>query len=487
MPETILTVEDLQVTLSGRRLLHDVSFRLEAGECLALTGASGSGKTLLLKALAGRLSHGGRVTYGNGQTKSPRVAFIARHHRFNNRSNLPSFYHQQRFNSFDSEDASTATEELRLFGATPAEAVPMLERFGIGHLKDQPLIRFSNGEHRRFQLAKAMLADPQWILLDNPLAGLDREARETFDRLVQELAVSGRHLVMAAGTGDLPAAVTRVALMEKGRIRDWMTRDAYLDTYRLHAPSMHPLPDAENVSRLATTAPEMPFENAVRMEGMSIRYEGRTILDDIDWKVSRGERWSLEGPNGSGKSTLLAVINGDNPQAHSQPLWMFDRRRGSGESIWDIKRRIGYLSPEMHQHFEAGQTGYEVVASGLFDTVGLFRKPNERQAKVVEEWMACMRVESFAGRSFHTLSDGEQRLLLIARALVKNPPLLIFDEPCQGLDEGTISWFRDLTDVLCSDQDRTLLYVSHYPGEIPGCVDKSAVMKEGRMTIKSNR
>lgn len=486
MPETVLKVEGLGVTLSGRRLLEDVSFEMREGECLALAGPTGSGKTLLLRALSGLVAHGGTVSYGYGYTKHDRrIAYVPRQHRFRNRSNLSSFYHQQRFNSFDSTDAPTATEELLHAGAARDRIDSTLAAFGIGHLRDEPLIRFSNGEHRRFQLARAMLKDPEWILFDNPMAGLDRQARDLFDGLLRDLMASGRHLIVATGTAEPSNAVTHVAWMEQGRLTEWMTRDAYMGRKHGTASAMAAVPDPDSLPPCISPHTEGSFEHAIRMEGLGIRYGDRWILDDIRWEVRRGERWSIEGPNGSGKSTLLSVVCGDNPQSHSQPLWLFDRRRGSGESIWDIKRRIGFLSPEMHQHVEKGLTGYEVVASGLFDTAGLYRKPGESQQAAVEAWMAVMGSLAFRDRAFDTLSDGEQRLLLIARTLVKNPPLLVFDEPCQGLDVSMVAWFRALTDALCRDRNRTLLYVSHYPGEVPSCVERTAKMDRGRLRVET--
>jgi molybdate transport system ATP-binding protein len=266
MPETILKVEGLSVSLSGRRLLEDVYFQMRDGDCLAVAGASGSGKTLLLQALAGRVMHGGTVTYENGRTNPPRIAFVPRHHRFWNRSNLSSFYHQQRFKSFDSTDAPAATEELLNAGASAERIASTLADFGIDHLRDEPLIRFSNGEHRRFQLAKAVLADPEWILIDDPLAGLDKEARVLFERLVHDLAASGKRLVFATGTGEPPTAVTRVLWMQEGGLRAEMTREAYYEFQKAHRPPVHLLPDPDLLDRMAALHADEPFENTVHME-----------------------------------------------------------------------------------------------------------------------------------------------------------------------------------------------------------------------------
>jgi molybdate transport system ATP-binding protein len=213
----------------------------------------------------------------------------------------------------------------------------------------------------------------------------------------------------------------------------------------------------------------------------NIIYNGRKILDNINWKVNKGECWNVSGHNGSGKSTLLSLITGDNPQAFANEIYLFDRKKGSGESIWDIKQKIGYVSPELHHYFDAACSCFEVVASGLFDTIGLFRKLNEMQKSIVKEWMSLLHLEQFENRIFKQLSNGQQRLVLLVRALVKNPPLLILDEPCQGLDQEVSASFIALINEVCVRMKKTLVYVSHYEEEIPPCVTYTLKLRQGRI------
>lgn len=170
------------------------------------------------------------------------------------------------------------------------------------------------------------------------------------------------------------------------------------------------------------------------MEHVSIKYGSRTILKELDWEVKNGEKWALFGPNGAGKSTLLSLIYADNPQSYANTLYLFDRKRGSGESIWDIKKRIGYVSPEMHLFYMENVPVLNIVGSGFFDSIGLFRKCTEQQQQVALAWMRVFGIEGLKERSFLTLSSGEQRLALLARAFVKDPDLIILDEPLHGLD-----------------------------------------------------
>jgi molybdate transport system ATP-binding protein len=219
------------------------------------------------------------------------------------------------------------------------------------------------------------------------------------------------------------------------------------------------------------------------MQDVTIQYGDRIILDHINWTVKAGECWAVLGHNGSGKSTLLSLINADNPQAFSQKIWLFDKRKGSGESIWDIKRNIGYISPELHHYFESGAVAKDIVASGLFDTMGLFRVLHPDQEWLALQWMEALRIRPLADRSFMRLSDSEQRRVLLARALVKNPPMLILDEPCQGMDDEETAAFTAIINEVCQRTGKTLIYVSHYEKDIPPCVTHRLYLREGRVVI----
>lgn len=471
MHETVLEVDSLSVRLNNLLILQDLSFVIRRGETLAVVGATGSGKTTLIKALAGRIFHSGTVAF-IGHDRRPRISVITRQHRFTNRSNISSFYYQQRFNSFDAEDAYTVENELCRTGADISDVKRLLDDFGISHVLHSPLIQLSNGEHKRFQLLKAMLESAEWMLLDNPYIGLDVDARKSLDAVLGNLVLAGKKIMLFTGPGDLPSCITHVASLENGRMSPVMLKEAHQqarDDSRLRVTD---IPDPDTLRGISTSYTHPDFSIAVRMNNVHVAYGERKILDGFNWEVRKGECWHVAGPNGSGKSTLLSLINGDNPQAFASEVWLFDRRKGSGESIWDIKRMIGHVSPELHHYFEAQGDCFDIVASGLFDTIGLFRKLTDRQRVIVQRWMDVMQVERFAQRSFHTLSDGEQRRILLTRALVKDPPMLILDEPCQGLDEDATMRFNALVNAICQHLGKTLLYVSHYEADIPSCVTK---------------
>ena len=227
-------------------------------------------------------------------------------------------------------------------------------------------------------------------------------------------------------------------------------------------------------------------DEVVKLNRVSIRYEERTILSELDWMVKRGERWALTGDNGSGKSTLLSLVCADNPQSYACDIALFGRQRGSGESIWEIKKHIGYVSPEMHRAYLKNLPTIEIVASGLHDSIGLYLRPKNEEMAECLRWMEIFGIEGLKERPFMQLSSGEQRLALLARAFVKDPELLILDEPLHGLDTYNRRRVKRIIEAFCRRQDKTLVMVTHYANELPQSINKRKVLpsplKGGRLT-----
>ena len=217
------------------------------------------------------------------------------------------------------------------------------------------------------------------------------------------------------------------------------------------------------------------------MKNIKVEYDGRKILDGINWHIAQGERWSLSGPNGAGKSTLLSLINGDNPQAYANDIIIFDRQRGTGESILDIKRQTGFVSPELYQYFPTDSSCMHVIESGFYDTIGLFRSTDPDKEAVCLRWMKLLHLDQYAHKLFSMVPSSAQRLCLLARALVKNPALLILDEPTQGLDASQQQFFTRLIDDICAISKVTVIYVTHYEHHIPKAVSKYLRLEKGRM------
>lgn len=503
MNSPFLALIDVSVTKDGHTVARNLNFKLEEGQQWAITGHPEEAKRLLLEVFAGRapITHGlFRHDYANEylaqsddgihRTHHDLVCFVPFHHHFRNKSNVQNFYYQQRFNSTEADDVATVTEYLRdIKPKNPAvtwhvnEAISLLD---LAPLADKSLIKLSNGETRRLMIAAALVRNPRLLLLDHPLIGLDAETRRRFDGILDTIAASGIHIVMATTPGEIPPCITHVAVIQADTITQQGPKDNIqwdpvkqpADAFPLRQTFDGPI--HELLKRHIPKSPSV----VVAMKNVTVRYGDKLILDRINWHVAPGEAWALQGHNGAGKSTLLSLINGDNPQAYSNDITLFDRRRGTGESIWDIKKQIGYVSPELHQYFPKTQTVLQVVLSGFFDTVGLFRKVSSIQHETALQWLQLFGIADTATRRLAQLSPDRQRLCLLARAVIKNPTLLILDEPCQGLGPQYRDFFKRLVDELHRTAGTTLIYVSHYAEDIPSCVTKYIRLEKGRVVEK---
>jgi molybdate transport system ATP-binding protein len=468
MSNVLLRVNQLGITYGNQVILKNVNFNVNTKEVLAIIGGVGAGKTSLAKALTGRLFRTGDVLFTNlGERVNPFVLLVDQQHQFKNRSNVNEFYLQQRFNSADSQDSYTIKEELA--DEDPLKVQVFLEQFHLLDMLDKPLLQLSNGENKRLQIIKALLKNPDFVIFDNPYLGLDRDGRRLLTQSLEKLKAQNIPFILINSPIDLPDLVDRVLYLLEGEVAFQGTKQEYVRWKQTSLPHFHPW--KELLDKLILEAISFPaFASAVKMEAATIRYQDKVILNQVNWEVKKGTQWALRGPNGAGKSTLISMITADNPQSYSQKLWLFDRRRGSGESIWDIKKRIGFVSPELHLYFKSADNCLSVIASGLFDTIGLFKKLTGEQTQRVLAWMEVLGIRHLQNQFFQRLSTGEQRLVLLARAFVKNPPLLILDEPCQGLDPEQIEHIKNVLDYLAEKSDMTLIYVSHYDSDIPSCV-----------------
>ena len=210
--------------------------------------------------------------------------------------------------------------------------------------------------------------------------------------------------------------------------------------------------------------------NRLEVKHLKKYYTSQKAVDDISFTLAPGSIFGLLGPNGAGKSTLLSLIYGDNPRAYANEIYLFGKRRGTGESIWDIKKQMGFVSPELHAFFDKNISCFSAVASGYYDTMGLYRKLTDVQTGQVERWLKALGLDRIGDKKLAQISTGQQRLIMLLRAFIKNPPLLILDEPCQGLDQWQTAAFVQLVEDYCLRTGATLIYISHYASEIPAVV-----------------
>ena len=418
----------------------------------AIIGRNGSGKTQYVEQL-------------RRQTASDKVRYIAFSDSYG--PNVDGqYYLQLRWNQHDIDhETPTAGELLQraylMTGADTAERQEMRQKlyqlFHLEELLDKYIITLSSGELRKFQLTKTLFAGPKLLIMDNPFIGLDAETRSQLKQLLLTLAQEQdiEIILVLSKSDDMPEYVTDV--MTFGTVEP--------------VPA-HVLTEAKKEALLTLPYTDNDYDCrcVVDMKHVTIKYGTRTILDNIDWTILNGERWALSGQNGSGKSTLLSLICADNPQSYACDITLFDRPRGSGETIWDIKRHIGYVSPEMHRSYKRNLPAIRIVASGLMDSIGLYAVPDEKDYDKCRWWLDIFGIGHLADRPFLQLSGGEQRLVLLARAFVKDPQLLILDEPLHGLDLWNRRLVKDIIETFCQRRGKTLIMVTHYEEELPACI-----------------
>lgn len=487
-----LSLEHITVRYLDKTLFNSLDWEIQPNEQWAITGASGSGKTALLNTILGKFNiiNGGIRYHFYDKWRQENtvtdpyfnyrnlIALVGHHHTFRNLSNTTTdFYYQQRFNSMDADNSPTVSEYLAI-----TEVPDLVKPLKIAPLMEKRLIKLSNGETRRVMIARALLQQPQLLMLDNPYIGLDVQTRKDFTAMINEIIRNGSTVLLATTPQEIPEHITHVLTLENGAITGKYTRSEFV---KLPLPVVADLPlpamEAQKIAEIVQQHQPASFHTIVRMEDIRVKYGENVILDQINWTVKPNEKWALLGHNGAGKSTLLSLINGDNPQAYANKLWLFDRRRGSGESIWDIKKKIGFVSPELHQYFTSRDNCLQVICSGFTDIIGSTKPATPEQTAIAKAWMEILEIDEHQANPFKQVPESAQRLCLLARALVKNPPLLIFDEPCQGLDQQQKQHFKKVIEMLCDHLPVTLIYVTHYEEELPDCVDKFLRLGGGKM------
>ncbi len=436
-------------------MAEPVNFCLEAGEHIAIVGRNGAGKSMFVDMLTGRhpaFPDMVKYSFDEPYNNLKHISFRDTYGGDNDRT----YFLQQRWNQMEiDEETPTVGEKLeeayQLAGDdTPERRTLQQHIYEIFHLEpllDKYIILLSSGELRKFKLASSLFTNPKVLIMENPFIGLDAQTRDQLKMLLGMLAKEqGLQIILVlAKTDEIPAFITHVVEVKEMKV----------------------MPKSEVTSK----------SEVIHFNHVTIRYGSRTILKDLDWTVLQGEHWSLSGQNGSGKSTLLSLVCADNPQSYACDISLFGHKRGSGESIWDIKRHIGYVSPEMHRSYRQNIPAIEIVASGLKDTVGLYTRPTEPERVQCRKWLNRLGIGHLENRQFLEMSSGEQRLVLLARAFVKEPDLLILDEPLHGLDDENRRMVKALVDQYCENPMVTLIYVTHYQEELPKCIDHSLFLE----------
>lgn len=345
------------------------------------------------------------------------------------------------------------------------------EKLRISHLLERPFIQLSTGESRKVLFCQMLVSGPDLLILDEPFEGLDQQSVRYWMQLIAELQNQMALVLIVNRFNDIPEAADHIALLDHLQLilqgkRQNIEQQAVYSQLKFAEENVNvPLPDSA-VPLISLPEYGNPFE----LEEVNIQYGDKKILNNLTWTVAPHQHWWIKGPNGAGKSTLLSIITGDHPQAFANKVRLFGKQRGTGETIWDIKKNIGYVSSQLHMDYRVNCSALDVVLSGFFDSIGVYQQaPNALQLKAME-WLGRLNLAQSAKKPFKTLSWGQQRLLLITRAMVKHPPILILDEPLQGLDGINRKLVKQFIEQLVRNSQTQLLFVSHQDSDAPNCM-----------------
>jgi molybdate transport system ATP-binding protein len=486
--QRIIKIENGVARMPQWRMAEPVNFELCDGEHIAIVGRNGCGKSMFVDMIVGRhplLMRDPEYDFSPScnEMVSDNIRYITFRDSYGG-DNDRTYYLQQRWNQQEiDENTPTVGAKLEEAFALAGKDTPerrqlqkhIYELFHMEHLLDKYIILLSSGELRKFKLASTLFADPRVLIMDNPFIGLDAETRDQLKELLRVLSAERalQIILVLSKTDDIPDFITHIVEVKNMVVMPKVTREEYLEA--LQPVPAHVLDEerTQAILNLPYKTEEYHTHEVVKMNKVSIRYGKRTILKELDWTVLNGERWALSGQNGAGKSTLLSLVCADNPQSYACDIALFGNSRGSGESIWDIKKHIGYVSPELHRAYQRDISAIRIVASGLKDSVGLYVKPTGDDLEKCRFWMHIFGLDELENRTFLKLSSGEQRLILLARAFVKDPELLILDEPLHGLDNTNRRLVKDVIETFCKRDNKTLIMVTHYKEELPACIDHS--------------
>ncbi len=486
----------LKATGSETTEFSDLDWRIQTGQHWILFGPTGSGKSALAAALAGKPRRPGMearyyfddpARYPRGRSHYAHDEIISVSADDNGRGRFGDGFYQARWHSM-LETSSPRVRDFLFDSNEPGSdnETHLLENLAVDQLLDRRLIHLSSGEQHKIRIARALLRNPRLIIFKEPFSGLDAPSRKTLRRLIENLLSSATpQLVLSVSRPqDLVQGFTHAVRLENrhvvamGKINDVLAPQPV----QPESPPRFETLSGCSAAAEGETIAQGNVGELVRLTDVTVTYGSVRVLDRVNWTMRKNEHWAILGPNGAGKSTLLSLVTADNPQAYANDITLFGMKRGSGESIWDIKKHIGWMAPELRMFYPGDTPCVRVVCSGFYDSIGLFRNPTPDQEEAACKTMASFEISDLEKRPFHQISAGQQRMALIARAMVKKPDLLILDEPCQGLDAQKREMIIGMLDRLTGQTATRLIYVTHYAEEIPRSITHALFLESGRVT-----
>lgn len=509
MSRNFITLKNCRIEDSKSVKLENINWTFNTGEAWLVIGANGSGKANFLKALAGEL----KIIPDSKFADSLYSNFFEQNIEIVSLEKAASLIEEERQND-ESEFVEGGVDigrtgriflaeaickrKLKRGEPLPDEALrletfPQIKLCGIEKILDRGLKYMSTGEIRRTLLARSLLSGKKLLILSDPFAGLDAESRkillEFFNTVANKQLKDDdysdfpRIILGMERYHEIPAAINNVLEFSENKILFCGSKNDYekilqnrnQQNEKTRQKDRQEFENSVEKIKQETfvlhTVQENQKETLVEMNNVNVGWGDNRVLIDLNWKLNQGEHWLIRGPNGSGKTTFLELITGDNMQVFSNDIKLFGKRRGSGETIWDIKRKLGIVSYRLHVEYRmVGSTTLEnVIISGFRDSIGLYEAATDVEKDAAKKWLSLGGFENREKESFSSISYGEQRAILILRAAVKCPPILILDEPCHGLDENYRQKILDLIEIIAQSGTTTLLHVTHDPSEVLPC------------------
>ena len=508
-----MTIQNITIRVRDRGFFQNSSWHMGWDEHWAILGPNGSGKSTLVRALwGGTPLQRGSILYhfagenGRPPTVPPREAIgyvsFETHQSLMEHEDL-----EQEFRVYaGKKDEATTAQDVMLSAVASTRPITTTDQqrlrevtalLGVTDLVERPITALSTGEMRKTLIARALLKEPKLLILDEPFEGLDQTARESLaESITRLMAGSLRVVLIVHRLEEILPRITHVLLVKDGVMFLQGNKESVLKSKNISHLFGCDLCVAKRDNRYSvsqgTTNPKTrdlrvsharpdpdTGDTLIEMRNTTVSYGDVVVLKGITWSMKRGENWAILGPNGAGKSTLLRLVLGENLQGYANQLWLFGKRRGSGETLWEIKKHIGVVSSELQIQYRKRMNSFDVIASGFYDSMGLYQHPTHEQKELVRYWVELLHLEDITGKIFNQLSYGQKRMILLARAMVKSPILLVLDEPCHGLDIRNRHRLLTILERI-GEKETSLLYVTNREDELLNCMTHVMVLRKGR-------
>ena len=472
MNKCFIKFDNVSVRLGNKIVLSDINWEIKENENWAIIGHNGAGKSTLAKTIMGKT----QVVKGSirplySQNKIGYVSFDLHSWLMEEENKLEDL------RSFSGKiNKTTRVKDIilrsnKLSSKSLRHFLSVINILQINYLLSKNINQLSNGEIRKVIIARAMVKKPRLLILDEPFEGLDQKSRNEYQSVISNLIKKGiKILFITNRLEEIPPDISHALVLINGNIFIKREKAEALHNLPIYALFKQHNLIKNDLSRNANRQSQIAPDVLIEMNNVTVRYGQKIVLKNINWQMQKGENWAIVGPNGSGKSTILKLITGDVLQAYANNISILGFKKGDGKSIWEIKKYIGEVSPDLQLRYQKDVSVFEVIISGFFDSVGIIQTPTPQQIKQANKWISIFHLNRYIHKKIADLSSGQQRMIFFARAMVKNPLLLILDEPCQGLDLTNRKQILDVIENL--SKYTNLLLVTHHKDEIPKCINK---------------